>query len=272
MSFGRKTYDGDVFGGSNSFTEWGNSDDSESKISRYAAPKRAVKNRSLADPEESPFADNADKDRYLITYADLITLLLGLFIILYAISSIDNAKYETAINAMANVFGSQKNISKAEGIGSGIINLSPAERLKGALVNLIKKNNYSSSIRFEENERGITVHILEDIMYDPGKAELVETSKHVLKNLAVILRELPNDIRIEGHTDNTPINTPLYPSNWHLSVARATSTAYYLMENERLNPDKISVVGYADVKPIAPNDTPEHRAQNRRVDIVIINK
>jgi chemotaxis protein MotB len=219
-----------------------------------------------------PFAENSDKDRYLITYSDLITLLLGLFIILYAISSIDNAKYQTAIHTMANVFGKQPNIAKIEESGAVLPTVTPAEKLKGALVSLIEKNNYSSSIRFEENERGITVHILEDIMYDPGKAELVENSKHVLKNLAVILRELPNDIRIEGHTDNTPINTPLYPSNWHLSVARATSTAYYLMEYEKLNPDKISVVGYADVKPIALNDTPEHRAQNRRVDIVIINK
>lgn len=219
-----------------------------------------------------PFAESSDKDRYLITYADLITLLLGLFIILYAISSIDKSKYENITKAMANIFGKQENISKLERVGEGIVNLSPTEKLKGALANLIDKNNYSSSIRFEENERGITVHILEDIMFAAGKAELVENSKHVLKNLAVILRELPNDIRIEGHTDNMPINTYLFPSNWHLSVARATSTAYYLMEFEKLNPDKIAVVGYADVKPIAPNDTPEHRSQNRRVDIVIITK
>ena len=109
-------------------------------------------------------------------------------------------------------------------------------------------------------------------MFAPGKAELVENSKYVLKNLAVILRALPNDIRIEGHTDNIPINTAVFPSNWHLSVARATSTAYYLMQYENLNPDKISVVGYAEYKPIASNDTPEHRSQNRRVDIVIITK
>lgn len=219
-----------------------------------------------------PFAESADKDRYLITYADLITLLLGLFIILYAISSIDNSKYETMMKAMANVFGKQENISKMDKIPEGLVQISPTEKLKGALSNLINNNNYSHSIRFEENERGITVHILEDIMFAPGKAELVENSKHVLKNLAVIIRELPNDIRIEGHTDNTPIHTIQYPSNWFLSVARATSTASYLMEFEQLNPDKIAVVGYADVKPIAANDTPEHKSQNRRVDIVIITK
>ena len=174
--------------------------------------------------------------------------------------------------AMANVFGNTDKVADLEANVKGMITLSPTEKLKGDLNNLIEKNNYSGSIRLDQNERGITVHILEDIMFNPGKSELVENSKHVLKNLAVILRELSNDIRIEGHTDNIPINTPVFPSNWHLSVARATSTAYYLMEGEKLNPDKISVVGYADVKPIAPNDTPEHRSQNRRVDIVIITK
>ncbi len=219
-----------------------------------------------------PFAESSDKDRYLITYADLITLLLGLFIILYAISSIDNSKYETMMKAMANVFGKDKNVTNVEMNKPIVPQVTPTEKLKGELVNLIEKNNYANSIRLEQNERGITIHILEDIMFAPGKAELVETSKHVLDNLAVILRELPNDIRVEGHTDNIPINTPQFPSNWHLSVARATSTAYYLMKNEKLNPDKISVVGYAEYRPIMANDTPEHRAQNRRVDIVIITK
>lgn len=195
-----------------------------------------------------------------------------MFIILYAISSIDNNKYETMVKAMANVFGSKQDAAKIEQGIKGMITISPVDKLKGDLASLIEKNNYSSSIRLDQNERGITVHILEDIMFAPGKAELVETSKHVLKNLAVILRELPNDIRIEGHTDNIPINTSVFPSNWHLSVARATSTAYYLMQFEGLNPDKISVVGYAEYKPIASNDTPEQRSQNRRVDIVIITK
>jgi chemotaxis protein MotB len=219
-----------------------------------------------------PFAESSDKDRYLITYADLITLLLGLFIILYAISNIDNKKYSNMIEAMTNVFGKPVPVTNLTPGTQGVKNLSPTEQLKTELMKLIDDNNYSSSIRFEENERGITIHILDDILFAPGKADLTEASKHVLSNLAVILRELPNDIRIEGHTDNTPINTSLFPSNWHLSQARATSTVFYLIQNEKLNPDKISTVGNAEYKPIAANDTPEHRSQNRRVDIVIITK
>jgi len=81
---------------------------------------------------------------------------------------------------------------------------------------------------------------------------------------------LPNDIRVEGHTDNLPISNSVYPSNWHLSVDRALSTAYYLIQTEGLSPDKVSVVGYAEYRPIAPNDSKESRALNRRVDLVIL--
>lgn len=272
MSSRRKTYDGNIFGGSNSFAEWGNSNDSESKIGKYAPPKRAIKNRVITDPDELPFAESADKDRYLITYADLITLLLGLFIILYAISNIDNKKYSNMIEAMSSVFGKPVPVANLTPGSEGIKNLSPTEILKTELLKLIDDNNYSSSIRLEENERGITVHILEDILFAPGKADLALYSKHVLSNLAIILREIPNDIRVEGHTDNTPISTPAFPSNWHLSVARALNTAYYLTQMEKLNPDKVSIVGNAEFKPLVPNDTPQHRSQNRRVDIVIITK
>jgi chemotaxis protein MotB len=87
-----------------------------------------------------------------------------------------------------------------------------------------------------------------------------------------LLKTLPNDIRIEGHTDNIPISTEEYPSNWHLSIARATNTAYYLMNNLGLNQERVSVVGNSEFKPIAENDSPETRALNRRVDIVILNK
>ena len=81
---------------------------------------------------------------------------------------------------------------------------------------------------------------------------------------------MPNDIRVEGHTDNIPISSATYPSNWHLSVARALSTAYFLINEQKLDPEKVTVVGYAEYKPIADNLTPQGRAKNRRVDIVII--
>jgi chemotaxis protein MotB len=214
--------------------------------------------------------ESHDKDRYLITYADLITLLLGLFIILYAISNIDARKYDKVISAMGNIFGTE---GKVVGLESNIINQElPSNNIKNELARLIKEYNYQESIRFEENERGFTIHIMDDILFQSGSADLNNNSVIVLSKIAALLKDIENDIRIEGHTDNVPINTSVFKSNWHLSVGRALNTAYYFINSEGLQPEKISIVGYSEYKPIASNVTDDGRANNRRVDIVIIKK
>lgn len=146
------------------------------------------------------------------------------------------------------------------------------ENLKTSIQNFIKEYDYSNNIRLMENERGIVISIMDNILFQSGKAELSEESKPILAKMAQLLKTLPNDIRIEGHTDNVPISTPEFPSNWHLSIARATNTAYYLMRDQGLNQERVSVVGNSEFKPIADNNSPETRALNRRVDIVILNK
>lgn len=172
------------------------------------------------------------------------------------------------MNAIGNVFGGE-NIIAIEEAGNKVL-ITPVDQLKTELQNLIDKHNYKNSITVEQNERGITLHILDDILFPSGSSVLNENSKDVLKKLATIIRRLPNDIRVEGHTDNIPISSGLYPSNWHLSVARALNTAYYLIDKEKLNPDKVSIVGYSEYQPIDENTTSTGRAKNRRVDIVII--
>jgi len=137
---------------------------------------------------------------------------------------------------------------------------------------LVAEYNGSNSITFEENKRGIVVHILDKLLFTSGKSNIAQGSQSVLKQLAGILKKIPNDIRVEGHTDNVPISSKQFPSNWHLSVSRALNTAYYLISQEKLSPDRVSIVGYAEYKPIESNDTPEGRSINRRVDIVILNK
>ncbi|MHB8905828.1 MAG: OmpA/MotB family protein [Melioribacteraceae bacterium] len=168
---------------------------------------------------------------------------------------------------MGSYFGTSVVIPK---MSDSQILVKPKDKLSEELSKLIIDNNYANSIQLEETERGITVHILDDILFPPGKADINETSKLVLKKLAKVLSTIPNDIRIEGHTDNVPIFTERYPSNWHLSVDRALSTAYYLIKQENISPDKVSIVGYSEYRPIASNDTPETRAKNRRVDLVIL--
>jgi len=218
--------------------------------------------------------DDSSADRYLITYSDLITLLLGLFIILYAISNVDAVKYEKVTAAMGSVFGSEKfridvNVPTPIGRRDEVI-IKPINLLKQELNEIIDINGLDNSVSIEENQRGVTIRIMDDILFSSGAAELSPDAKKVLKLIAGIIKKLPNDIRVEGHTDNIKINTPKFPSNWHLSISRALNTAYYLIETENIDPDKVSVVGYAEYNPIDDNSKPEGRAKNRRVDIIVI--
>ena len=271
MSSARKTYDGDLSRRYTSIAERRNPINSQSKVNKSSAAKRAAKVNESLSVEDYQFNEGGDKDRYLITYADLITLLLGLFIILYAISNIDSHKYQKVVTAAGDIFGSKSKLIETHiNIVKTAVPLK--EDLNTQLTNLINKYHYNNSISLEQNSRGITIHILDDILFGSGSANLAKNSLVVLNHLAELLKELPNDIRIEGHTDNVPINTTAFPSNWHLSVARALNTAYYLIKNEGLNADKVSIVGYSEYKPIASNLTAEGRATNRRVDIIIIKK
>jgi len=205
----------------------------------------------------------------------LITLLLGLFVILYAISNIDVKKYKEMTTAMGNVFGHGGKIiqlqnQNTDGLMPNAAN--PNAKLLNELAGILKNDPAQEYVKYEENERGITIHIMDELLFKSGDADLNKNAIEILDKIANILKKLPNDLRVEGHTDNVPINSALFPSNWHLSVARALNTAYFLIQNKNLSPDKVSIVGYSEYKPIASNETPEGRATNRRVDIVILKK
>ena len=201
--------------------------------------------------------------------------MLGLFIILYAISNVDAAKYEKMTTAMGSVFGSERFRIDAH-LPSAITNanevaIEPMKFLKQELNEIINLNELDNSVSIENNQRGVTIRILDDILFPSGDAELKSKAQEVLKLIAGIIKKLPNDVRVEGHTDNIAINSAKYPSNWHLSIARALNTAYYLIQAEQIDPDKISVVGYSEYNPIEDNSTSDGRAKNRRVDIIVIN-
>jgi len=188
-------------------------------------------------------------------------------------SNINNEKYRSAANALSSVFGGNKNSTLlVKSMPMLSVPQIPQKTLMSNLRKIISKNKFGKSIKLVKNKRGITIRILDDILFASGQADVTGETKKVLSKLAPVLRKLPNDIRIEGHTDNVPIVSKKYPSNWHLSVAIATNIAYYLMKKEKLSPDKVSIVGYSKYKPIASNETAEGRKLNRRVDIVILNK
>ncbi len=214
-----------------------------------------------------------NEERWLLTYSDLITLLLGLFVILYAMSKIDAGKYAEFVNAMEGVFGSPKGVMTGQG---GVVQApmpsvqSERQKIIDELRSAMHIEEHKLPITITVNERGITVHIMEEMLFASGSAVIISSSLEELDSLARALQGLRNDIRVEGHTDNVPINTETFPSNWHLSVARAVNVGYYLIQHHGLNPERVSVVGYSEYRPLVPNDSPENRARNRRVDIVIL--
>jgi chemotaxis protein MotB len=217
--------------------------------------------------------EHGNSERWLLTYADLITLLLGLFVILYAMSKIDAGKYAEIVSALNGVFGSPK------GALAGNAALLPSpntalqterQRIAQEIRSALDLDSQKLPIAVTENERGVTVHIMEELLFPSGSADLKRASLNAMDTLAGILRRLPNDLRVEGHTDNVPISTAQFPSNWHLSVARALNVGYYLILQHGLTQERVTIVGYSEYQPLEKNDTPGHRAQNRRVDIVIL--
>jgi chemotaxis protein MotB len=218
--------------------------------------------------------EHDSSERWLLTYADLITLLLGLFVILYAMSKIDAGKYAEIVAALGGVFGEGKTgmMQGNNGVLAPPVNAMKAERARLAdeIHSAMKTAVDEGLVSISTDEHGVTIHLMEELLFTSGSADLKESSLRTLDSLSVVLKRLPNDIRVEGHTDNVPINTAMFPSNWHLSVTRALNTAFYLIQKHDLPPARVSVVGYAEYRPLVPNTSDENRSRNRRVDIVVL--
>jgi chemotaxis protein MotB len=222
------------------------------------------------------------RDRYIITYADLITLLLGLFVLLYSGSQVDAKKFRGFQRAFVTLFGEgNTGTGPLDATGASIIPMEQAipsaramqrqQQLASALQSRLAAMADSNTIDVGVSERGVTVHVAEKLLFETGKDDLLAQALPVLDSIGAAVESLPNDVRVEGHTDTVPISNTRFPSNWHLSVARALNTAYYMMQNHRLTPGKVSIAGYGEFRPIRPNDTEDGRAKNRRVDIVVLN-
>lgn len=226
------------------------------------------------------------KERWLITYADMITLLLALFIVMYAISDVDARKFEAIAKSIREGFGATspggavpvfESGAAAPFSGSGIKDSIPFEvfafqRIKKIEAELQRiAREAGGQIEMKYTERGIVISVYpSQILFDTASAQLKPQFQEILRKLGAELVKLPNNIQIEGHSDNRPINTPAFPSNWELSTARAASVKRFLINEFNYNPSKLLAVGYADTKPVAPNDSPENMAHNRRVEIVIL--
>jgi chemotaxis protein MotB len=206
------------------------------------------------------------RDRWLISYADLVTLLFALFVVLFAAA--DHERARSISSSIAAEFGeSSTTLNQNSGVLPGATPLAKEE----AAINRAFANNQTLGSRalVTRTGRGLVISLAEAGFFAPGEAALREDALSLVDTLADALRDSDAPLRIEGHTDSTPISSSRYPSNWELSTARAASVLAHLTARN-IASARLSVAGYADERPIADNSTPEGRALNRRVDIVIL--
>lgn len=220
--------------------------------------------------------EHENLERWLITYADLITLLLIFFVVMYAISRADLAKFQQVASSIRAAF----NLDVLQAAPSGPAVVTPLEQdprfsaylsvraQVGSLFTRLGLDRHGAEV--ELTTEGIVIHLSDAVLFPPGQAELRPEAQRVLDGIAAIVEPLPNPIRVEGHTDNTPPPPGSYPDNWELSAMRAINTVRYLTIVAGLPPQRLSAAGYGEYRPRASNDTLEGRRKNRRVDIVIV--
>ncbi|MGB9679633.1 MAG: OmpA/MotB family protein [Thermoanaerobacteraceae bacterium] len=216
-----------------------------------------------------------NKERWLLTYADMITLLLIFFIVMYTISNINAQKFSQVASSLSKTFtgtdyiiGDYSGKSIVPGNMEKKSNLGDVQNQVNAF---IKENNLQGMVSDYIDERGLVISLQDSLLFDLGSADVHQDEKQVLVKIGTMLKDLPNQIRIEGFTDNLPIHNNKFDSNWELSVIRATNVLKILIQDSGISPNRISAIGYGEFRPVAPNDTEDNRKLNRRVDIVIMN-
>jgi len=263
-------------------------------------------------PKHEEHDEHVNHEAWVIPYADMLTLLMAIFLVMWAIGRTDQDKFQKVAAGFHKIITGKEMVvdpgiktSSGDSIIDGS-NVFIADKVVGALFaqnqraqaaqalaieraqqtaaekeqtelkaveDQIKQTaeaaGFGAAVNFTLNERGLVVTLVTDqVLFDPGQAAIRSAGFPILDTLVAPLKTLGKPVRIEGHTDSSPINTPIYPSNWELSGARASSVLRYLV-SKGVPQDLLSQAGYADTKPIADNATPEGRSKNRRVEIVI---
>ncbi len=233
-------------------------------------PRRA-RRRTHAQPV-------ASHERWLVSYADFMTLLFAFFTTMYAISTVDARKLSSMVDSMQTAFDS----SGVPAARSTTVPPAPttvqapaitSEGRERALAARLREQLAGSTVDVEIDRRGIVVSLHEAGSFATGRADLSAVARDVLDRLAATLgRDSGMTLRIEGHTDDVPIQTGRFQSNWELSTARATSVVTHLVQQAGLEPRRLSAAGYGEFHPRAANASAADRARNRRVDIVVLNE
>lgn len=235
---------------------------------------------------------------WMTTYSDLVTLLLTFFILLFSMASIDVQKFQEVAFSLRSTFSNISSGSEfMENSGDSMISITPydnelkenelienqlediteAEKNKHAAIDiakegiekLIKDMGLSENITVIDKENVVIFRVDSLILFDSGKADLKDSGKLIIEKMGIIFKEIKTDILVQGHADDRPISTAIFPSNWELSTKRATNVVKYLAEKSGVEQKYFTATGNAEFKPIVSNDTEYNRQKNRRIDIVI---
>lgn len=234
--------------------------------------------------------DHENHDRWLISFADFVTLLFALFVVMYAISAVNENKYRALASSLGDAFGKSSTAASDIPVPQPEVASVPlptatkpptlkqqqaaeeqthmtdvARNLLDVMAPLVKEGK----VKVTQSRRGVSIEINANVLFAPGQAELETQSLAVLRAVAAQLKHEPFNLEITGHTDNIPISNSAFASNWELSAVRATSVVRLLAENG-IAPARLSAIGREASQPIATNDTTEGRARNRRVELMIL--
>ncbi|WP_238883228.1 OmpA family protein [Clostridium sp. YIM B02551] len=223
-------------------------------------------------------------DEWLGTFSHTITIVLIFFILLFSFSSVNENKLKGVSEALnnivngggTNILSNNQSTPESDKVDTSKVttedtsSVNTNKQMLSKVNDFIKENNLGSVTEVKSDKRGITIDLKDTILFESEKADLIPESKNVLDKLSTLLSSINNEIIIEGHTDNVPINNYKFSSNWELSSIRAVNIVRYFTEVKKLEPSRFEASGYGEFRPLVDNSTPENRAKNRRVDILIV--
>jgi len=227
-------------------------------------------------------------ETWLLPYSDMLTLLLALFIVMFAMSKVDTQKFKQMSQQLNVILQGGSGVLKDNGGGSGnnllvdsasssdekngIVEQDKMAVMKNILEQEIKEKGYEDKVKVDLDGEGLTISIQDTVIFNSGDADILSNFNPVLIHISDMIKDLDNEIRISGHTDNVPINNKKFRSNWDLSYMRASNVMSFMVNAGHVTPNKFSIQAYGEYKPKYDNSTEDGKAKNRRVDILIVRK
>lgn len=219
--------------------------------------------------------ESDNPDRWVVSYADFITLMFAFFTALYAISQVDLWKLERFSGSLRDAMKTG-DVSKKTETTTIIEGVKPIYigdiQLERNVKEILNKAGFIEGVTISASSKGIYISLSDLAVFDKGSASLKEDAKHLLTLIADIMKNTGNYIVVEGHTDNLPTRGSQFSTNWELSTGRAASVIMYLINEHGIPPERLSASGYGEHRPVATNSTPEGRNKNRRVDILFLSR